>query len=114
MTTPTTPMGDTTLSEEGRRIALEELRETDQTRSQALVSMRDWVNQNPCIVRCRTGACDPCTLLEEAGGIFAMPIRNHLVTESVHTLECVCVTRSACAKEEAANAFTTRTSVFAI
>ncbi|XP_034254634.1 alpha-tocopherol transfer protein-like [Thrips palmi] len=45
---------DTTLSEEGRQIALEELRETEQTRTQALAAMREWVDQNAAIIRCRT------------------------------------------------------------
>lgn len=51
----------TTLSEEGRAIALEELREDEQTREQSVATMRDWVERSACILRCRTGKYSPTT-----------------------------------------------------
>ncbi|KAK3918728.1 Alpha-tocopherol transfer protein-like [Frankliniella fusca] len=44
----------TTLSEELRAVALEELREDDETREHALAAMREWVEQSAYIIRCRT------------------------------------------------------------
>ncbi|XP_062549658.1 clavesin-2-like [Armigeres subalbatus] len=42
------------LSEQYREIAKQELHETDELRSQALLQMRDWIAKNPTIRRCRT------------------------------------------------------------
>lgn len=44
-----------TLPEETQRIAREELREDESTRTQALASMRHWIMNNPRIVNCRLG-----------------------------------------------------------
>lgn len=37
------------------KIAKEELREDEETRKNALIQMRLWLNQNKKIVHCRTG-----------------------------------------------------------
>lgn len=50
-----TPVDDyvCTLSDELKRLAEEELRETDEIRSHAITAMRDWIMSNPRIEKCR-------------------------------------------------------------
>lgn len=43
------------LPEETQQIAKEELREDPSIRAQALVSLKDWILQNPRIANCRLG-----------------------------------------------------------
>ncbi|XP_055623715.1 clavesin-2-like [Toxorhynchites rutilus septentrionalis] len=45
-----------TLSEQYRKTALDELRESDETRRQALEQLREWVVKNPAILGCRMDA----------------------------------------------------------
>ena len=43
------------LPESSRKLALDELREDDFVRQQSLDQMRDWINKNSNIKKCRTG-----------------------------------------------------------
>lgn len=43
------------LSADTQKIAKEELREDEDTRTQALASLRDWIKQNPRVANCRLG-----------------------------------------------------------
>lgn len=43
------------LTPELRKIALDDLREDDNIRTQALAQMREWIAKHPHIKKCRTG-----------------------------------------------------------
>lgn len=43
------------LPESSRKLALDELREDDFVRQQSLDQMREWINKNSNIKKCRTG-----------------------------------------------------------
>lgn len=44
-----------TLSAKFKKLALDELREDDNIRSQALSQFREWISKHPHIKKCRTG-----------------------------------------------------------